>query len=187
MDRHAPRSERNALAVAPRTAGMRRRAVLGSAGALAAGLSGCLTTLGVTERGLVRSKFVRVRTGTGLERIAIDAISADRLVDDRHREEFPQGGPLVVPEPLHERLTGQYETADYGVRHDCNPSVRGDAGGCGEVTLSRGDFNSLRLGDTAELLYRGDGATVVRVSRPSSTPDGTPTGEAESDDGGSDR
>lgn len=156
---------------------MRRRAVLGTAGALTAGLAGCLSSVGVTERGLIRSKFVRVATDEGTDRIAIDSISGERLVAERHRDEFPAEGPLIVSKPLHETLTGRYSNVEYGVRHDCTPETRGDEGGCGRTTLSRGDFNSVRVGDTAELLYRGGGATVVGVSRPDSTPGETPTAE----------
>lgn len=156
---------------------MRRRAVLGAAGTLAAGLAGCLTSLGVTERGLVRSKFVRVETDQGPDRIVIDSIAGERVVAERHREDFPTDGPLIVSKPAHDALTGRYSSVDYGVRHDCSPDTPGDAGGCGLTTLSRGDFNSLRVGDTAELLYRGSGATVVGVSRPQSTPGETPTPE----------
>jgi hypothetical protein len=153
---------------------MRRRAALRALGAAAAGATtataGCLSTLGLTQRGLVRAKYVTVRTENGTGRIVYDAVGEARTVARAHREDFAETGPLVVSKPLGDRLDRQYERVDYVVEHDCAPDVDG-TGGCGAAELTRGDFNSLRLGDTAELFYReGQVARVVSVSRPDETP-----------------
>lgn len=153
---------------------MRRRAALRALGAAAAGATtataGCLTTLGLTKRGLVQAKYITVETESGTGRIVYDAVGEARTVARPHREDFDSSGPLVVSKPLGDALDRQYQRVDYVVRHDCAPDADG-TGGCGAARLTRGDFNSLRLGDTAELFYReGQVARVVSVSRPDETP-----------------
>jgi hypothetical protein len=153
---------------------MRRRAALRALGAAALGtttaLSGCLSTLGVTQTGLVRAKSIVVETENGRGRIAYDAIDEARTIARGHRNDFQQSGPLIVSQPLGEALNRQYDAVDYLVQHDCAPDAEG-AGGCGEANLTRGDFNSVRLGDTAELFYReGSIARVLGVSRGDTTP-----------------
>lgn len=155
---------------------MRRRAALRALGTAAAvgtatATSGCLSALGVTETGLVRAKYVSVETENGRGRIVHDAVGEGRTIVPNHRDDFRRGGPLVVSQPLGEALNRQYRAVDYRIRHDCAPDAEG-AGGCGEADLTRGDFNSVSPGDTAELFYRtGNIARVLRVSGG----DGTPT------------
>ncbi|PSP96595.1 hypothetical protein BRC89_13660 [Halobacteriales archaeon QS_4_70_19] len=162
---------------------MRRRAALRALGATAAlattATSGCLSTLGVTQSGLVRAKYITVETANGRGRIVYDAVDEARTIARGHRDDFEFDGPLIVSQPLGEALSRQYEAVDYLVQHDCAPEATGD-GDCGEADLTRGDFNSVRPGDTAELFYRtGDVARVLGVSRPDETPTdlrtGTPT------------
>lgn len=163
---------------------MRRRAALRALGATAAlatttAASGCLRTLGVTQSGLVRAKYITVETANGRGRIVFDAVDEARTIARDHRDDFRFDGPLVVSQPLGEALSRQYDDVDYHIRHDCAPGTAGD-GDCGQASLTRGDFNSVRLGDTAELFYRtGDVARVLSVSRPDETPTdlrtGTPT------------
>ncbi|MFB6206305.1 MAG: hypothetical protein ABEJ05_07260 [Haloglomus sp.] len=153
---------------------MRRRVALRALGAAAVGAttitSGCLTALGVTERGLVRAKYITAETDTGRGRIVSDAIGEPRTIVPAHREDFDRDGPLVVSQPLGEALADQYRDVDYLIQHDCAPDADG-AGGCGEANLTRGDFNSLRPGDSAELFYRsGNVARVLSISRPDETP-----------------
>ena len=153
---------------------MRRRAALRALGAATVGglatTSGCLGAVGLTERGLVRAKYITVGTENGRGRIVFDAIDAPRTVASDHREEFAETGPLVVSKPLGDALDLRYESVDYRIEHDCAPDADG-TGGCGEATLTRGDFNSVGLGDTAELFYReGPVARVLRVSEPDATP-----------------
>jgi hypothetical protein len=154
---------------------MRRRAALRALGATAAvgttaALSGCLSTLGVTETGVVRAKIVVVTTANGRGRIAYDAVGEARSIAGGHRDDFDEEGALLVSKPLGDALNRQYEAVDYLIRHDCAPDAEG-LGGCGEANLTRGDFNSVRLADTAELFYReGDIARVLSVSRPETTP-----------------
>lgn len=150
---------------------MRRRAALRALGATAlAATSGCLGAVGLTETGLVRAKYITVETGNGRGRIVYDAIDEARTIARGHRDDFDTDGPLIVSQPLGNALDRQYEAVDYLVQHDCAPDSEG-AGGCGEADLTRGDFNSVRLGDTAELFYReGNVARVLGVSRPDETP-----------------
>lgn len=133
-------------------------------------LSGCLSTLGVTQTGLVRAKYIVVETANGRGRIVYDAIDEARTIARTHRGDFQRNGPLIVSQPLGNALEDQYAAVDYLVQHDCAPDADGD-GGCGEASLTRGDFNSVRLGDTAELFYRdGNIARVLGVSRGDTTP-----------------
>ncbi|WP_276260432.1 hypothetical protein [Haloglomus litoreum] len=153
---------------------MRRRAALRALGATAVAtttaLSGCLSTLGVTQTGRIRAKYVVVETANGRGRIVYDAIDEARTIARAHRDDFQRDGPLVVSQPLGNALEDQYAAVDYLVEHDCAPDSDGD-GGCGEASLTRGDFNSVRLGDTAELFYRdGNIARVLSVSRGDMTP-----------------
>lgn len=151
---------------------MRRRAALRALGAtaVAATTSGCLGAVGLTETGLVRAKYITVETGNGRGRIVYDAIDEARTIARDHGGDFDANGPLIVSQPLGNALDQQYDAVDYLVQHDCTPDSEG-AGGCGEADLTRGDFNSVRLGDTAELFYReGNVARVLRVSRPDETP-----------------
>jgi hypothetical protein len=153
---------------------MRRRAALRALGAAALGtttvLSGCLSTLGVTQTGQVRAKSIVVETENGRGRIAYDTIDEARTIARSHQNDFQQGGPLIVSQPLGEALNRQYDAVDYLIQHDCAPDAEG-TGGCGEANLTRGDFNSVRLGDTAELFYReGTIARVLSVSRGDRTP-----------------
>lgn len=154
---------------------MRRRVALRAlAGAATLGtttaLSGCLSTLGVTQTGLVRAKFIAVETENGRGRIVYDAIDEARTIARPHRNDFQRDGPLIVSQPLGNALADQYEAVDYLIRHDCAPDAEG-AGGCGEAILTRGDFNSVRLGDTAELFYReGNIARVLSISGDDATP-----------------
>jgi hypothetical protein len=151
---------------------MRRRAALRALGAtvVAATTSGCLGAVGLTESGLVRAKYITVETGNGRGRIVYDAIDEARTMARGHRDDFDADGPLIVSQPLGNALDQQYEAVDYLVRHDCAPDSEG-TGGYGEADLTRGDFNSVRLGDTAELFYReGNVARVLSVSRPDETP-----------------
>ena len=153
---------------------MRRRAALralcaATVGGLAA-TSGCLGAVGLTERGLVRAKYITVGTENGRGRIVFDAVDGARTVAGDHREDFAETGSLVVSKPLGDALDRRYERVDYLIGHDCAPDADG-AGGCGEAKLTRGDFNSVGLGDTAELFYReGNVARVLRVSEPDATP-----------------
>jgi hypothetical protein len=153
---------------------MRRRAALRALGAATVGglaaASGCLGAVGLTERGLVRAKYIAVGTENGRGRIVFDAIDEARTVAGGHREDFAETGPLIVSKPLGDALDRRYDGVDYLIEHDCAPDADG-AGGCGEAELTRGDFNSVSLGDTAELFYReGNVARVLSVSKPDATP-----------------
>jgi hypothetical protein len=156
---------------------MRRRTALRALGvaAVTATMSGCLGAVGLTETGLVRAKFITVETGNGRGRIVYDGIDEARTIASDHRDDFDADRPLIVSQPLSTALDQQYEAVDYLVQHDCAPDSEG-TGGCGEADLTRGDFNSVRLGDTVELFYReGNVARVLSVSRPDETPTGVRT------------
>jgi len=140
---------------------MRRRALLASLSTGAVlGTAGCLTTLGLAERGPVTAKFVVRVTDTSTGNILIDSVEGERQIAEGHRTQFPQDGRIFVSQDLHERLQRQYRDVQYRVRHECCEPAR-------RPELTRGDFNSLGLGDVASLSYseEGDRATVVSISK----------------------
>jgi hypothetical protein len=140
---------------------MRRRALLASLSTGAVlGTAGCLTTLGLAERGPVTAKFVVRVTDTSTGNVLIDSVEGERQIAEEHRTQFPEEGRIFVSQDLHERLQRQYRDVQYRVRHECCEPAR-------RPELTRGDFNSLGLGDVASLSYSEDGdrATVVSVSK----------------------
>jgi hypothetical protein len=140
---------------------MRRRALLGSlAAGTVVGSAGCLTTLGLAERGPVTAKFVVRVTDTETGNILIDSVEGERQIAEEHRDQFPAEGRIFVSSDLDRRLRNRYRDVQYRVRHECCEPARRPA-------VSRGDFNSLGLGDTASLSYSesGDRATVVGISQ----------------------
>lgn len=139
---------------------MRRRALLGSlATATVVGSAGCLTTLGLAERGPVTGKFVVRVTDTETGNIFIETVEGERQVAEEHDQQFPSEGRVFVSQELHRTLLNRYRDVEYRVRHECCETAR-------RPRVSRGDFNSLGLGDVASLSYSesGDRATVVGVS-----------------------
>ena len=140
---------------------MRRRALLASLSTSAVlGSAGCLTTLGLAERGPVTAKFVVRVTDTETGNILIDSVEGERQIVAEHRSQFPEEGRIFVSQDLHAQLQRQYRDVQYRVRHECCEPAR-------RPELTRGDFNSLGLGDVASLSYSesGDRATVVSVSK----------------------
>jgi len=142
---------------------MRRRTFLAATGALAAtGLSataGCLAALGVTERGPVTAKWITATTETETRRVVYDSTDGERYVAEDHETDFPEDGRMFVSQDLHRRLNARYGVVEYRLRHECPE--------CGSPTVSRGDFNSVAVGDVAELTYSESGAraTVVGVEK----------------------
>jgi hypothetical protein len=140
-----------------------RRTVLTSVGTLATagGLAtaGCLTTLGITERGRVTAKWITATTRTDTRRLVYDSTEGERLIAEAHASDFAAEGRLFVSQELHRRLNARYGDVEYRVRHDCS--------GCGSPVVSRGDFNSVSVGDVAELTYSesGERATVIGVQQ----------------------
>ena len=125
------------------------------AGSLAA--AGCLTTLGITERGPVTAKWITATTATDTRRLVYDSTEGDRYVDDAHTADFPGEGRMFVSQDLQRELNARYGVVEYRLRHECPE--------CGSPRVSRGDFNSVAVGDVAELTYSesGERATVVGV------------------------
>jgi hypothetical protein len=140
-----------------------RRTVLTGVGTLATAGSlataGCLTTLGITERGRVTAKWISATTETDRRRLVYDSTEGERLIADAHDSDFAAEGRLFVSQELHRRLNARYADVQYHIRHDCS--------GCGSPVVSRGDFNSVAVGDVAELTYSesGERATVIGVQQ----------------------
>lgn len=130
-------------------------ATLSAAGSLAT--AGCLTTLGVTERGPVTAKWIAATTESDVRRLVYDSTRGERYVDDAHAADFPDDGRMFVSQDLHRELNARYVGVEYRFRHECPE--------CGTPSVSRGDFNSVAVGDVAELTYSesGERATVVGV------------------------
>jgi hypothetical protein len=140
---------------------MRRRALLGTlATGTVVGSAGCLTTLGLAERGPITGKFVVRVTDTSTGNLFIETVEGDRQVAPEHETQFPAEGRVFVSQDLHRDLLRRYRDVQYRVRHECCEPAR-------RPRVTRGDFNSLGLGDTASLSYSesGDRATVVSVSQ----------------------
>lgn len=134
-----------------------RRTFLVGAGSLATG--GCLTALGVTERGPITAKWITATAETETRRLVYDSTEGERYVAEAHASDFAAGGRIFVSQDLHRRLNARYGVVEYRLRHEC--------AGCGSPTVSRGDFNSVAVGDVAELTYSesGERATVVGVDK----------------------
>lgn len=142
---------------------MRRRALLGSLGTGAVvGTAGCLTTLGLAERGPVTAKYIVRVTDTETGNVLYDSVDGERYVAPAHEKAFPEEGRIYVSQDLHRRLNAKYREVRYHLRHDC--------GGCEtprQPTVGRGDFNSVSIRDVASLTYSqsGERATVVSVTK----------------------
>ena len=142
---------------------MHRRTLLATVGALSTAgtlaTAGCLTTLGITERGPVTAKWITATTETDTRRLVYDSTDGERYVDEAHASDFPADGRMFVSGDLHRALNARYGVVEYRLRHDCAE--------CGSPSVSRGDFNSVAVGDVAELTYSesGDRATVVGVEQ----------------------
>lgn len=132
-------------------------AALAATGTLAG--AGCLAALGVTDRGPVTAKWITATTETDTRRLVYDSTEGERYVADAHDSDFPDDGRMFVSEDLHRRLNARYGVVEYRLRHECAD--------CGSPAVSRGDFNSVAVGDVAELTYSesGDRATVVGVEK----------------------
>ncbi|MEF8840121.1 MAG: hypothetical protein V5A62_00650 [Haloarculaceae archaeon] len=142
---------------------MHRRTLLAAVGALSTAGSlataGCLTALGITERGPVTAKWISATTETDTRRLVYDSTDGERYVAEAHESAFPDDGRMFVSQDLHRRLNARYRVVEYRLRHECAE--------CGSPSVSRGDFNSVAVGDVAELTYSesGDRATVVGVEK----------------------
>ena len=142
---------------------MNRRTLLNTVGSLATagGLAaaGCLTALGVTERGPITAKWITATTETGTIRLVYDSTQGERYVAEAHASAFADQGRMYVSRDLHRRLSARYGTVEYRLRQECPD--------CGSPSVSRGDFNSVAVGDVAELTYSesGERATVVGVEK----------------------
>ena len=139
---------------------MRRRTflvALGTLPATALAVPGCLTTLGITERGPVTAKWIAATTERATLRLVYDSTEGERYIDEAHRSDFPENGRMYVSQDLHRRLNARYGDVAYRLRHECAD--------CGNPVVSRGDFNSVAVGDVAELTYSesGNRATVIGV------------------------
>jgi hypothetical protein len=132
-----------------------RRTLLATVGTLAT--AGCLTSLGITERGPVTAKWITGTTETETRRLVYDSVEGDRYVAEAHASDFPDDGRMFVSQDLHRELNARYGVVEYRLRHECAE--------CGSPVVSRGDFNSVAVGDVAELTYSESGAraTVVGV------------------------
>jgi hypothetical protein len=130
---------------------------LSTAGTLAT--AGCLTALGITERGPVTAKWITATTETDTRRLVYDSTDGERYVDEAHGVDFPDEGRMFVSQDLHRELNARYGVVEYRLRHECAD--------CGSPSVSRGDFNSVAVGDVAELTYSesGERATVVGVEK----------------------
>jgi hypothetical protein len=140
---------------------MRRRVLLASlATGAVLGSAGCLTTLGLAERGPVTAKYVVRVTDTETGNAVFDSVEGERQVAEEHRSQFPEEGRIFVTQELHRSLVIRYRDVQYRVRHECCDPIR-------QPELTRGDFNSIGVGDTASLSYSesGERATVVSVSK----------------------
>lgn len=142
---------------------MNRRTLLGAVGSLATAgslaVSGCLTTLGITERGPITAKWISATTETETRRLVYDSTQGERYVAEAHASDFADEGRIFVSQDLHRRLNANYGTVEYRLRQECPD--------CGSPSVSRGDFNSVAVGDVAELTYSesGERATVVGVTK----------------------
>jgi hypothetical protein len=138
-----------------------RRTYLATAGGLATAGSvaaaGCLTALGITERGPVTAKWITATTEAETRRVVYDSTDGERYVHEAHGSDFPADGRMFVSGDLHRELNARYGVVEYRLRHECPD--------CGSPNVSRGDFNSVAVGDVAELTYSesGERATVVGV------------------------
>jgi hypothetical protein len=140
---------------------MRRRALLGSLSTAAiVGSAGCLTTLGLAERGPVTAKYIVRVTATQTGNILFDSVEGERQIAAEHETQFPAEGRIFVSQDLGRTLTNQYRDVQYRVRHECCDPIR-------QPALSRGDFNSIGVGDTASLSYSesGERATAVSIAQ----------------------
>lgn len=130
---------------------------LAAAGSLAA--AGCLAALGVTERGPITAKWITATTETETIRVVYDSTEGERYAAEAHVSAFDDEGRMFVSRDLHRRLNARYGTVEYRLRQECPD--------CGSPSVSRGDFNSVTVGDVAELTYSesGERATVVGVEK----------------------
>jgi hypothetical protein len=141
---------------------MHRRAFLGAVTAGVVGTAGCLTTLGLAERGPVTAKYIVRVAETESGNVVYDAVEGERYIAPEHEKEFPAEGRIYVSQDLHRQLNARYVDVRYHLRHECRD--------CGDPRLpevGRGDFNSVGVGDVASLTYSesGERATVVAVTR----------------------
>jgi hypothetical protein len=140
---------------------MRRRTLLaGAVGLGTVGTAGCLTTLGIADRGAVTAKYIVRVSGTETGNVVYDATEGERFVAPEHREQFSPEGRLFVSEELHRQLSARYREIRYHLRHVLEDGTR-------FPQVGRGDFNSVGVGDVASLTYSESGkrATVVGVTK----------------------
>jgi len=146
----------------------RRELIAGLGGVGLVGSAGCLSALGLADRGPVSAKYIRRVTASQTGIILFDSVEGDRQIATAHERQLPASGRIYVSQQLHETLAATYRAVEYRIRHDCCEPSR-------QALVSRGDFNSLAIGDVATLRYGapGERATVVGVEK--ATGDATDT------------
>lgn len=141
---------------------MNRRAFLATVPSLL--LAGCAARLGIADRVEVAEKAIRLYPRGDDDEpadVAVRRYDPDdgpfylELHDDL---EIDRDEPLVISDPLAEKLEAHFEGVEYRISV-CEPG----SDDCRLTTVVRSDFNEIEVGDIIDLVSRSSGARLAEV------------------------